>query len=83
MPLTAVRDEEALRMWVHRLPVHIGPAEQTVYTELYGKFVLPNGTMWASSPTDKSAAEHRCNQAPQKNRNRHSQQVTVSTRLCP
>ena len=25
MPVTAVRDEGALRMWVYRLPVHIGP----------------------------------------------------------
>ena len=25
MPVTAVRDEGALRMWVCRLPVHIGP----------------------------------------------------------
>ena len=33
MPVTAVRDEGALRMWVCRLPVHIGPAECTV---LYG-----------------------------------------------
>ena len=29
MPVTAVRDEGALRMWVCRLPVHIGPAECT------------------------------------------------------
>ena len=33
MPVTAVRDEGALRMWVCRLPVHIDPAECTV---LYG-----------------------------------------------
>ena len=29
MPVTAVRDEGALRMWVCRLPVHIGPAGRT------------------------------------------------------
>ena len=31
MPVTAVRDEGALRMWVCRLPVHIDPAECTVF----------------------------------------------------
>ena len=25
MPVTAVRDEGALRMWACRLPIHIGP----------------------------------------------------------
>ena len=30
MPVTAVRDKGALRMWVCRLPVHIDPAECTV-----------------------------------------------------
>ena len=39
MPVTAVRDEGALRMWVCRLPVHIGPAECTVFTGIYGEFV--------------------------------------------
>ena len=38
MPVTAVRDEGALRMWVCRLPVHIGPAECTVFTGIYGEF---------------------------------------------
>ena len=33
MPVTAVRDEGALRMWVCRLPVHIGPAGRTVFYE--------------------------------------------------
>ncbi len=37
MPVTAVRDEGALRMWVCRLPVHIGPAECTVFTEIFDK----------------------------------------------
>ena len=37
MPVTAVRDEGALRMWVCRLPVHIGPAECTVSTEIFDK----------------------------------------------
>ena len=38
MPVTAVRDEGALRMWVCRLPVHIGPAECTVFTGIFGEF---------------------------------------------
>ena len=33
MPVTAVRDEGALRMWVCRLPVHIDPAERTIFYE--------------------------------------------------
>ena len=44
MPVTAVRDEGALRMWVCRLPVHIGPAECTVFTGIYGEFVT---SQWA------------------------------------
>ena len=31
-------------MWVCRLPVHIGPAECTVFTGIYGEFVL---SQWA------------------------------------
>ena len=31
MPVTAVRDEGALRMWVCRLPVHIDPAGCTAF----------------------------------------------------
>ena len=38
MPVTAVRDEGALRMWVCRLPVHIGPAVCTVFTKISGEF---------------------------------------------
>ena len=38
MPVTAVRDEGALRMWVCRLPVHIAPAGWTVFSEIFGKF---------------------------------------------
>ena len=45
MPVTAVRDEGALRMWVYRLPVHIDPAERTDFTEIFGKFVSCLGTM--------------------------------------
>ena len=44
MPVTAVRDEGALRMWVCRLPVHIGPAECAVFTGIYGEFVT---SQWA------------------------------------
>ena len=38
MPVTAVRDEGALRMWVCRLPVHIDPADCTAFTEILGEF---------------------------------------------
>ena len=38
MPVTAVRGEGALRMWVCRLPVHIGPAVCTVFTKISGEF---------------------------------------------
>ena len=31
-------------MWVCRLPVHIGPAECTVFTGIYGEFVI---SQWA------------------------------------
>ena len=44
MPVTAVRDEGALRMWVRRLPVHIGPAGCTGFTEILGEFVTSH---WA------------------------------------
>ena len=44
MPVTAVRDEGALRMWVCRLPVHIDPAGCTVYTEIVGEFAA---AQWA------------------------------------
>ena len=44
MPVTAVRDEGALRMWVCRLPVHIDPAECTGFTEIFGEFVTSH---WA------------------------------------
>ena len=38
MPVTAVRDEGALRMWGCRWPVHIAPAGWTVFSEIFGKF---------------------------------------------
>ena len=44
MPVTAVRDEGALRMWVCRLPVHIAPADCTVFTEICGEFTI---SRWA------------------------------------
>ena len=44
MPVTAVRGEGALRMWVCRLPVHIGPAGCTGFTEILGEFVTSH---WA------------------------------------
>ena len=44
MPVTAVRDEGALRMWVCRLPVHIDPAGCTGFTEIFGEFVTSH---WA------------------------------------
>ena len=44
MPVTAVRGEGALRMWVCRLPVHIGPAGCTGFTEILDEFVTSH---WA------------------------------------
>ena len=44
MPVTAVRDEGALRMWVCRLPVYIDPAGCTGFTEIFGEFVTSH---WA------------------------------------
>ena len=44
MPVTAVRGEGALRMWVCRLPVHISPARCTGFTEILGEFVTSH---WA------------------------------------
>mgnify|MGYP006989300179 FL=1 len=44
MPVTAVRGEGALRMWVCRLPVHIDPAGCTGFTEIFGEFVTSH---WA------------------------------------
>ena len=38
-------------MWVHRLPVHIVPAEQADLPEIRGKFATFLGPMWASAPT--------------------------------
>ena len=43
MPVTAVRDEGALRMWVCRLPVHIGPAVCTVFRKSPANPWLPKG----------------------------------------
>ena len=51
MPVTAVRDEGALRMWVCRLPVHIGPAEHTIFTGIFGEFVTFIGPTESSAPT--------------------------------
>ena len=45
MPVTAVRDEGALRMWVHRLPVHIVPEEVANLTQSSVKLVYSAGTM--------------------------------------
>ena len=54
MPVTAVRDEGALRMWVCRLPVHIDPAVCTAFTKISGEFTV---AQWAGSvvgPYNKS-----------------------------
>ena len=51
MPVTAVCDEGALRMWVCRLPVRIGPAEQAVFTVILGEFVIFFGPTESSAPT--------------------------------
>ena len=37
MPVTAVRDEGALRMRACRLPVHIDPSGCTGFTEIFGE----------------------------------------------
>ena len=54
MPVTAVRDEGALRMWVCRLPVHIDPAVCTCFLQnCSANLQLPNG------PTASSALQRR------------------------
>ena len=37
MPVTAVRDKGALRMWVCRLPVHIGPLRNSEFAADFRK----------------------------------------------
>ena len=37
MPVTAVRDKGALRMWVYRLPVHIGPSKAAYSPRIFVK----------------------------------------------
>ena len=52
MPVTAVRDEGALRMWVCRLPVHIDPAVCTCFLQnCSANLQLPNGPTESSAPT--------------------------------
>ena len=38
-------------MWVCRLPVHIGPAEHTIFTGIFGEFVTFIGPTESSAPT--------------------------------
>ena len=58
MPVTAVRDEGALRMWVCRLPVHIGPLRSCEFAEDSRKNTAFCGRTESSAPTGKS--ECRC-----------------------
>ena len=52
MPVTAVRGEGALRMWVCRLPVHIDPAVCTCFLQnCSANLQLPNGPTESSAPT--------------------------------
>ena len=59
MPVTAVRDEGALRMWVCRLPVHIGPAVCTVFRKSPANPWLPKGPTESSAPTTTLALSCR------------------------
>ena len=54
MPVTAVRGEGALRMWVCRLPVHISPARCTGFTEILGEFVTSHWADRVVRPQDIS-----------------------------
>ncbi len=56
MPVTAVRDEGALRMWVCRLPVHIGPAVCTVFTKISGEFAAAHGADRVVGPYNDSCS---------------------------
>ena len=44
-------------MWVCRLPVHIGPAECTVFTGIYGEFVT---SQWADRVVGPYTEMRRC-----------------------
>ena len=56
MPVTAVRDEGALRMWVCRLPVHIGPLGSCEFAENCRKTSISCGRTESSAPTRTSGA---------------------------
>ena len=51
MPVTAVRDEGALRMWVCRLPVHIGPLGSCEFSGYFRKIDIFCGRTESSAPT--------------------------------
>ncbi len=59
MPVTAVRDEGALRMWVCRLPVHIGPAACTVFPKISGEFAAAQRADVGLAPYMTPANPHR------------------------
>ena len=42
-------------MWVHRSPVHIDPAVQTGFTEIYGKFAIPTAGRCVSRTTSRKS----------------------------
>ena len=50
MPVTAVRDEGALRMWVCRLPVHIGPLGSCEFAGDFIKISASCGRTESSAP---------------------------------
>ena len=59
MPVTAVRDEGALRMWVCRLPVHIGPAGCSFSAEIFGEFATAQRVDVGIDPYNECAgAQH-------------------------
>ena len=58
MPVTSVRDEGALRMWVCRLPVHIAPAECTGFTEIFSEFVTSHWADRVVGPYGKASTAY-------------------------
>ena len=46
-------------MWVCRLPVHIGPAERTVFTKIFGEFVTASRADVGIGPYSQSGRRVR------------------------
>ena len=54
-------------MWVCRLPVHIGPAEHTIFTGIFGEFVTSQRADVGIGPYNGLcifSAAHRAEQSP-------------------